>query len=307
MRKKLIFVTILSVIIGNSLLGQLDPSFKQNQFNAMVLNPAQVGAENRSSISVNGQKSWLGIEGSPKTFNAMLNLNVTDKLGLGVLVLNDELGPVKTNRVGLSSAYHLKINKKWRASLGISTFISNTVVDLPSLTTTVLSDPHLQTVLNSGSQLRVGFGGLIYSEKVYFGISQPTAGEVEFVYSNMQNFIPTPSFVAYTGTSIDLNREWQFRPNLTYRFVKSMPTYLDMAATFTYDKTIDLGLTYQLMSGLGVLLGVEVNNLFYAGYSYTYPTSRLNTAASQSHEVSLRFKFGKEKKSFGFQSPRFFN
>ncbi|MFA7274865.1 MAG: PorP/SprF family type IX secretion system membrane protein [Crocinitomicaceae bacterium] len=298
------FAILVSI---SSLNAQLDPSFRQNQFNVLVLNPAQTGANDRNEISINALKSWVGVAGAPKTISAMGNFNVTDQLGLGVIVMNDEIGPVKSNRISLSSAYHLKLNRKWMASVGISGMVANVVVDRPSVSTTELNDPHMQSILNSGSQLRAGFGGLLYTKNFYVGASQPLIGSVKFAFTNMNQYVPNPSVVAYTGGIIKMNNQWNFRPNLVYRYVKAFPVYLDATALFTYDKKIDMGLTYQLKGAFGAILGIEINKALYVGYSYTYPTTRLNTVTSQSHELAVRMRFGKSKKKYGFQNPRFFN
>jgi len=307
---KIIKIVVLQVIfslVGTSLHAQLDPSFRQNQFNALVLNPAQAGANKQHQISLDVQKSWVGVSGSPKTINATGNFNVTDQLGLGIIVMNDEIGPVKLNRVSLSSAYHLQLSKKWFVSMGLSGMVSNVLIDLPSLSTAVLNDPHMQVILNSGTQLRVGFGGLLYRKNFYIGVSKPLLGRVSFTYANMSQFIPTPSIVAYTGGSVKMNKAWDFRPNVAYRYVKAFPLYLDATAMFTYNKKLDFGLTYQVNSAFGALVGLEFNRGLYVGYTYTYPTTRLNTVSTESHEVCIRMKFGKAKRSRGFQNPRFFN
>lgn len=304
---KINILSLFVVAILQQANAQSDPSFRQNQFNAIILNPAQTGAVERNQLTVHGINSWVGIQGAPKTLSATGNFNVSDQMGLGFVAVNDEIGPVKTSRIGVSGAYHLKLNRKWVASVGLSAMMSNVSVDLTSLNTTIVNDPHMQSVLNSGTQLRAGLGGLVYSKNFYFGISQPLIGKVSFTNVNMDQFVHSSSFVAYTGGVIDLKKDWQFRPNLVYRYVKSFPAYLDFTSVFTYDKRIDFGLTYQLNGGAGALFGVELDNGLYVGYAYTYPTTKLNRASAQSHELALRVNFGKSKKTFGFRNPRFFN
>ncbi len=302
-----IFIFAGAFIVSLNVNGQSDAAFRQNQFNAMVLNPAQTGANERNEIVIDASKAWIGIEGAPKTVSATGNFNLTDQVGVGISAVNDELGPVKTNRFSVSTAYHLRLNKYWKASIGLSGMISNVGIDLPSLSTTISNDPHMQSLLNSGTQLRGGYGGLIYRKDFYFGFSQPIIGKVNFMNSTMDNFVQSPSFVAYSGGDITINRDWHFRPNVLYRYVKAFPPYLDLTAMFTYDKKIDLGATYQLNGSVGAMLGLEVNQALYIGYAYTYPTTELSRVTSQIHEVALRVKFGKSKNSWGFQSPRFFN
>jgi type IX secretion system PorP/SprF family membrane protein len=308
MKKNNLVITIAIVFCFSGLVkGQSDPSFRQNQFNAMILNPAHTGANERNQITVNTLKNWVGFQGAPKTITATGNFNLTDQMGIGFTALNDEIGPVRTNRMGISGAYHLKLNRKWILSLGLSGMSSTVSVNLPSLTTTVANDPHLQSFLNSGAQLRAGFGGLLYSKNLYFGIAQPLIGKVNFPNTITEQFVTSPSFLAYTGGIFNIKKDWEFRPNLLYRYVKSFPLELDATAIFTYDKRIDFGLTYQLNSSAGAILGINLNDLLYVGYAYTYPTTSMSKVTAQSNEIALRVSFGKSKKPFGFQNPRFFN
>jgi type IX secretion system PorP/SprF family membrane protein len=302
-----IFIFTGAFIFILNVNAQSDPAYRQNQFNAMVLNPAQTGANERNEIVIDASKAWVGLEGAPQSISATGNFNLTEQVGVGVSAVNDELGPVKTNRFGISAAYHLQLNKNWIASVGLSGMLSNVVIDLPSLSTTVLNDPHMQSILNTGAQLRAGYGGLIYRKDFYFGFSQPIIGKVNFMNSGMDNFIQSPSFVAYSGGDITMNEDWHFRPNVLYRYVEAFAPYVDVTAMFTYDDKIDLGATYQLNGSVGAMIGLEVSKSLYIGYAYTYPTTELNRVTSQIHEVSMRVKFGKSKNSWGFQNPRFFN
>lgn len=307
MKINLIILAAFTGVLALHGKAQSDPSYRQNQFNALILNPAQSGANERNQVTVDALKSWVGVEGAPKTITASGNFNLTNQLGLGFFAVNDEIGPVKTNRINLSAAYHLKLSKNWVASLGLSGMLSNVVVDLPSVATTVLNDPHMQTILNSGTQLHAGYGLLVYRKDFYFGFSQPIIGKVNFSNVMMDQYIQSNSFVSYVGGKINLKNNWQFRPNLLYRYVNTFYPYLDLTTMFTYDDRIDLGASYQLNGSFGALIGIEINKTLYLGYSYSYPTTSLNRASTQTHEVSLRVSFGKSKNSFGFQNPRFFN
>jgi hypothetical protein len=86
--------------------------------------------------------------------------------------------------------------------------------------------------------------------------------------------------------------------------LKNTPFNFDVNTIFTFVNTIDFGVTYQLNSGIGAILGVDIKKRFYIGYSYSYPLNSLSRGTFQSHELSLRFKFN--NKDTKAQSPRFF-
>ena len=115
---KIILISGMLLSVSTT-FGQSDPSYRQNQFNAMQLNPAQTGSNDRNEINVLTSESWIGIDGAPKTTTASGNFNATNRLGVGFVALNDQIGPVKTNRIGISGAYHLPLNKHWKMSIGL--------------------------------------------------------------------------------------------------------------------------------------------------------------------------------------------
>ena len=286
--------------------GQSDPSYRSNQLNVLMLNPAQAGANNYNDVSILGSQSWLGFTGAPRTFTASLNMKITDQLGLGVTAFTDQLGPVKSNRGAVNLAYHLKLGSKWKLGLGLNGSISSVAIDLPSLNTTQQNDPNMSAVLNSGVSFNAGWGVLAYSEKLYFGISQPRVGKTRFLEANMTDYIETRGFVAYAGGNFEISKSFDINPNAVVRYVQGFPVYLDINTLFTYKKFLDFGLSYQLNSSVGLILGAEIDKKFYVAYSYGYPTTAINRVSKQSHEVLLRFKL-KSKRDGGFTGPRFFN
>ena len=44
-----------------------DPNFRFNQFNSLLLNPAQAGANSYSDVSVLGVSQWNSLPGAPRT------------------------------------------------------------------------------------------------------------------------------------------------------------------------------------------------------------------------------------------------
>lgn len=307
MKKLLLFSTLILSIVATA---QFDPNFRQNKFNALLLNPAQAGANQFSEVTILGTQSWVGFEGAPRSLTASGNFNLKHNLGFGVSGHIDQLGPTRSSRLSADLAYHLKLNDNWTASLGLRAMISSIYVDLPSLTTTVANDPYMQQALVSGTMFDVGFGGLVYSKDYYFGVSMPRLARVNFMNVDMQQYVDRRGFVAYGGATFDIGAYMDFRPSIVSRYVASYPLLLDVNAMFTYDDTYDFGLNYQLLNSLGVVVGYHLGDQMSFGYAYSFPTSALNRISFQSHELVIKIKIlnqGGDGSSKSSQSPRFFN
>src|ERR1041385_7888224 len=117
---KHIFI-ILFVIAAGSGVAQQDPQYNMYQFNPLIINPAYAGSRDGLALVADVRQQWVGFNGAPKTnvlsgHAPILNKNV----GVGLTLIGDRMGP--RNMLGVSGnfAYILKLNNKWKLSLGMS-------------------------------------------------------------------------------------------------------------------------------------------------------------------------------------------
>lgn len=305
MKNLKITLTALALIIVSIGANAQEPSFRLNQFNTLLLNPAHSGANPYSDISVVGVSQWAGIPGAPKTAVLSGNFNLSRDLGLGVLLMQDEIGPVKTLRSSLNAGYKLKLNKNWTFALGLKGIVGNTTVNLENDNIS-FGDPDLFGQLSTGMSFNAGFGFLLYSKDFYLGYSQPRVASLNYVNFDMTDVIDSKGgHIVYVGMDKSLNRQWKWRPNIVARHVKNLPFILSANSIFSSDSGLDLGVSYEWKNSLGLIAGMNINNQFYIGYSYSYPMNRLSSVTFQTHEIGLRYMFNHLRRSY--QGPRFFN
>jgi type IX secretion system PorP/SprF family membrane protein len=300
-----VFSALAITFISVNVIAQADPSYRNNQFNILMLNPAQSGANSYNDVSVLASKSLVGFTGAPRTLTASGSFRILDNVGLGLTAVNDQIGPMITTGGAINLAYHLKLDKQWRLAVGIKASVSNLTVDLPSLITTQ-DDPSMKTVLSSGIQAGTGWGALLYSKSSYFGIAQPNILKRGFQNVNMADYVNAQGIVAYTGTTLRVNNDYTFRPSMVVRYVETYPLYTNINAMFTYRSKFDIGVNYELGSNIGLTTGLEVDKKLYVGYSYNIPTTSMNRISMQAHEIVLRLKLNNQY-GMSYKGPRFFN
>ena len=306
MKKTNSIIVALGIVIASfQALGQ-DPNYRQNQFNALMLNPAQAGANSYNDISTLANAQWGGFKGAPRTMTLSGNFNILKNFGLGATLLQDELGPVTSTQFALNGAYHLKLNNAWKLSLGLRAIAGNTSVNLTELDITQPFDPDMLTNLSTGLSFNAGWGVLLYHKNFYLGVSQPRVGQTVFKNRNTNLYVDAKGgYVGYMGGTIQLNESLQLRPNVVARYMEGLPWTVDINAIMSHKMGLDFGVSYQLKSAVGAIVGYDINNRFYLGYSYTFPTSNVNKVSVQSHEIALRWKFNNNTSRC--QGPRFFN
>ncbi|MDC0100749.1 PorP/SprF family type IX secretion system membrane protein, partial [Crocinitomicaceae bacterium] len=247
-----IVLVVAFALLATHTLAQ-DPNFRLNQFNSLLLNPAQAGANSYSDISVLGVSQWNSLPGAPRTAAFSGNFKVGDNFGMGAAFMQDELGPVKSFNVSINAAYHLKLSPKWRLSVGLKGIMGNTTVALQDLNV-VDPDPDMMSNLNSGLSFNAGYGVLLYSKKVYIGYSQPRVAVLSFQDRDMSSFVDKKGgHIGYFGTELEMGASWKWRPNIVVRYIPTLPLVMDINSIFTMKGGIDFGVTYQLNSSVGAM------------------------------------------------------
>src|SRR6187402_1436303 len=89
---------------------QEDPLYAQYINNPIVINPAYTGLTNNFNASVSYRKQWAGFEGNPTTLNASAHTSLADnKMGLGILFVQDKIGASKNTEAYATYAYRLDL------------------------------------------------------------------------------------------------------------------------------------------------------------------------------------------------------
>lgn len=300
------FISALFIFGCTSVKAQTTPAFRQYRFNALVLNPAQAGANDFSDVSVMGTQYWVGMPGAPQTGTISGNFKVFDNFGVGAAVIADQTGPVHSTNVDLMGAYHLKLGQKWKLSAGLKLSAINHSVVTSELATYTGNDPDMMENLSTGLSYNAGFGFLAYSKNLFIGASLPRVASLRFDRMDMSTFVDDKGgYLIYGGGIFNVNEQIELRPSLLGLVGYGGPAVIDLNVVSTIKNLIDVGLTYQWKGNVGVILGINMKDKFFVGYSYSYPVNNMNRVSIQSHEIALRLKFN--KKLNAADSPRFFN
>src|SRR5688572_18673914 len=119
-------IILLSMILVSSFCwSQQDAMFTHYMFNTLWLNPAYAGTREAMTITGIHRSQWVGFDGAPLDQSLTLHTPILDgKVGLGLSVLNDKIGPIKSTLIGLDFAYHIKLDKKSKLGLGVKGLVN---------------------------------------------------------------------------------------------------------------------------------------------------------------------------------------
>lgn len=299
-----IFTAVLLVVLGFTANAQQEPQFTQYMYNPISINPAYAGS--REALSIHGQyrTQWVGMEGAPSTANLSIHTPLTNsKLGIGFSLTNDQLGAMSDNTIGADVSYTIDVSKNYKLAFGIKVSANLLNVDYNKLT---IEDP-TEVGANIDNQFtpNVGAGMFLYSDKTYFGLSAPMFLQSDRYDDNIRSTMKQDMHVyATAGHVFELSRDVQFKPAFMTKIVAGAPLQVDLTANFLVYEKLTLGAAYRWDAAFSGLLGYQVSDQIFVGYSYDADTQKLARYNNGSHEFFLRFELFKRHNRY--VSPRFF-
>lgn len=287
---KKLYASLLFSVISLSVFAQQDPLYSQYLLNPLVINPAYAGLNNNFNAMVGYRTQWMGLDGQPQTFNASAHTSLVDnKVGAGILVINDRIGNVSTTEANATFAYKLNFEES-TFSFGMQAGVQSFRSDYSSLN---ILDPgdFAFTGGERGTRVNLGFGAVLKSEKYFIGLSVPRLlpstfknGDQQFELYN-QHYYLMGAYVHY------LNEHIRLKPAVLLRGVKGAPPSVDVAFNVNINQIHTVGVFTRNLNTYGVLLQTMLAEKYRFGYVFELPTNKSVGSQFTTHELTLGILF----------------
>lgn len=309
-----ILVLLLSIM---QLQAQQEPHFTHYMFNSLAVNPAYAGS--RGALTVTGlyRNQWIGFKGAPVTQTLTGHAPLLqDKLGVGLSVVNDRIGPTNNTSIYADFAYRIPMGqqKKGRLALGIKGGMSMLRVGLNEVGVLQGMDPSFSENYASKVMPNFGFGIYYHTDYFYVGASVPKILE-NYYTSRVENaqdeMREKRHYDLMLGGMLKLGKKLKLKPSMLLKVTESSPPELDITALFyMLNDRFWVGpafrTAFKSSDAVSALIGVNVIKQLAIGYAFDYSlTNRTFKYNGGSHELMLRYDFiyGNNKK---IKSPRYF-
>lgn len=297
---------ILSVLLfaGVVSYAQQDSQFTQYMYNTINVNPAYAGSRGVMSVFALHRSQWVGLDGAPTTNAISINTPLnSSKLGLGVSIINDKIGPVHENTISADLSYSVPTSETFKLSFGLKATANLFDLDVSRLNP-VDDDPSLHDYNNKFSP-NIGAGLYLHSSKAYVGFSVPNFIESNRYDSNEVAINKEKiNYYLIGGYVFDLNSYIKFKPAFLTKMVKGAPLQVDLSGNFMFNDKFMVGMAYRWSAAISAMVGMQVSDGLYIGYGYDLDSTKLDNYNSGSHEVFLRFELFKNNDKI--TTPRFF-
>ncbi len=287
--------TLACLLLATLSFAQQDPIYSQYLFNPLLVNPAYAGLNNRFNGSVGYRTQWMGLEGQPQTINASLHTSlVQNKVGLGLLVVNDRIGSMNTTEINTAFAYKLQLENK-TVSFGMQAGVQNFNNSLNGVNPFDPSDDLFLTG-ERGTRINLGAGFALKSDKYFVGLSVPRllpttfkSGDQEVELYNQHLYL-MGAYIHY------LNEHIRLKPAVLLRAVKGAPASIDVAFNVNFNAIHTAGIFTRNFNTYGLLLQTLLKEQYRFGYVFEVPTGKSVGTNFTTHEIVL----GIQLSSFSF-------
>ena len=303
-------VKLKVVLIGlmglsfQTLFAQQDPQFTQYMYNTLGVNAAYAGSRGHASATGLLRSQWVGLDGAPRSQTFTIDTPVGERVGLGLAIANDELGPSKETYIDLNFSYTIHTSATRKLSFGIKGGGRLLDIDFSRGSTQTAGDALFQ---NNVSEFlpTVGVGVYWHSDRNYIGVSIPNLF-TDQTYDDIQQTVAAERLHLFIigGIVTDLSSSIKFKPAFLFKSVEGAPVIVDLSANFMFYEKLRLGASYRWDDSVSGLAGFQLTPQLLLGYSYDYTTTELQRFNTGSHEITLRFDLISKSKKI--KSPRFF-
>ncbi len=273
---------------------QQEPQYTQYMYNIGSFNPAYVGTVETAEISGLYRAQWIDIPGAPRNIRFGANVPLSnEKMGLGFNVVSDALGPSTQTFIDVAYSYQIKVSDDSWLSFGVDAGGSILNLDYSKGNFQNPGEPLIGGQNFNEFYPTIGAGMFLYGEEWYVGLSIPNFLTLGIYQQELESVVDNDlQYNLIGGYVFDISDRTKFKPAVMLNYLPGIPVNLNLSANFLFLDALTLGANYRVDNSISGVLGIQISNTMFFGYSYDYNTNGLGEFNSGSHEGILKFYLG---------------
>jgi type IX secretion system PorP/SprF family membrane protein len=264
---------------------QQDPIYAQYLNNPLTINPAYAGINNQFSARLQYRTQWAGMDANPKTFNLSSNISIVqNKVGLGLVLLQDKLGDIRNIELAIPISYKIKLKETTQFSFGMQVGFVNQKNNPSLLTIRDPGDPAFASY--SETKFNLGAGLMLKNDRYRIGLSVPRLLPATINTSGTPIELYKQHYYLFGSYIFRMNDKLWFRPSILLRGTQGAPISFDLNPTITFREYYSAGIFTRNFKTYGALLQVLIKN-YHLGYVFEMPGRKDASLRFTSHEITL--------------------
>ena len=285
----IILITSINTVTSQSL-----PHLIHYSTRNVVFNPSAVRNQSETSFDVIQRSQWLGYQtsydntqGAPVTQQLRFSMPSSNlPIGIGVVFINDAVGPIQQQFGQLSFAYEIKPHRNASLNIGLGPIFKMSSIDKSDYRLSVADDPAIQS-LDNQSSFDVNAGITYRYANLHIGLSA-----FQLRAANLSAPREFAAFIAYSlplhDTRNSSAREIWIKPS--YMLRSDYEVEMDAGLTVTYTRFTGSVLwrneeSFALLTGVNLLRNKELG----LSYGVELITSNRESKEATSHEIFLSY------------------
>ena len=258
-------------------------------YNPLAFNPSYAGINNIANLTLNTRFQWNALAGSPTTTSLAANSSMFNgKVGLGLMILNDQLGVSSNTEVQLSYAYKIQSQDKV-FSFGLQTGVITYQNDFSSdggLNLRVNDDPFFQPGIEKSTTFNVGAGATYMSDNLFISFSVPRlintkVGDGFEVVAYDRHYYLSAAYL------LEFNSGLKMKPSILVRGVSGAPLSYDINFSFLIINKIWAGAFTRNFNTYGLMAQFDFMDAYRIGYSFELLGNNVTNNFLYTHEIML--------------------
>ncbi|MCD6067684.1 MAG: hypothetical protein K0S33_2510 [Bacteroidetes bacterium] len=294
------FVYIAAFLLNTVLaFGQQYPFWTATRGNYFITNPAVAGTRKTLDVRASYRYQWSGFDDAPKTVSLSAHSRFfKGKMGAGMFLFQDKLGPQKVTSVAGVYAFHLKFEDT-EFSFGLNASYNSNGIDANKVSYINSHDAVLYNAINSPKSriFNMAAGVLMHNEHFYVGLSMNNMTGMSYNFRQTKNskkeaqLTTVPHYTIGAGYNWAENPDFIWENTLMANFVPGTPLLIDYNFKMHIQNTFYAGLGIRLKTCVYGQIGYTLKGIGQIGYSYDFNTNALMRTNTGSHEFKLIYVF----------------
>ena len=278
---------------------QQDVMISQYLFNGLLINPGYAGSHPYTSSSLLHRSQWSQFDGAPTTSVVAVDGALrNNSMGVGVLMLHDQIGLTTQTDVSLNFAYRMRLGAG-RLAFGLKGGLSNTRADLFAAETTDPGDPNYSENQQITQAAKFGFGAYYHLQRFYVGVAIPT---LTALGPTAQTAVP--HLLTTAGVVMKVSNGVMLKPSFLVKMVETDHPQLDLNLHALFAEKIWLGAGWRTGDAIVSMMEIQVTPELRIGFARDFTLSEIRDFSAGSNEVLIGFDFGQGITAK--RSPRYF-
>ncbi len=316
---KYIYQPLLSILfLANfiQITAQQNVQYTQFTYNKLWMNPAYAGSHDIACVQAITRNQWIGFDGAPVSQSANFHSPLFgDKVGIGLSLNHDKLGPTDNYFASLNYAYRIPV-KNGKLSIGLQASLTSIKVNFTELNSLEDGDGIVPTEDLRRSVPNFGLGVYFSNKKYFFGLSVPflLQNDISFSDGATDGIYGRQEIHGYlmAGALFRISNRIKGSPSILLKQAANSPFDMDLNFSFIFFDRLWAGLGYRMggseRQGVGESLDLvaqyQLTHGLRVGLAYDFTLSELQNYNDGTLEFMAQLCISQNSEKL--TNPRFF-